>query len=493
MSAPLPPLRDRLLPGSIVSRMASVLFVGILVAQLLVGGLWTKQLQQDERERLGQVAANMGARIGQTIQFFSRLPAEYRHVVLDQLRDMGGTRFFVSVNRQLIDLRTVPDTQEIQSVRRQLQDSILAQIGRGEGLAVSFVAFADLKILTGDNLMVNLSPKWQRFALLDPGDRSPVVVVQLPVSETEWLYLASNFPNGEALMGVPWLPAEQLWTLAIVSLTVLLLTVLMVRWVVKPLRLLATHAEALGRDQEYRFLPEQGSTEMASTIRAFNSMGQRIQKFIADRERLFASISHDLKTPLTRARLRAEMLDNPSTREKIIQDLDDLGSMIHAALQMVKDAAIHENTSDVDLRALLLNCLEAAEVAGLPHSLEVPERFRIEGRAMSLRRLFCNLVDNALQYGFCCDIRGEIDNQRERLRVRVMDRGPGILAQDKERVFEPYFRSGQQLDGPHVGLGLGIARSIAQLHGASLSLHERPAGGLVVVVEFPLSHFVTNR
>lgn len=483
---------DALLPRSIVSRMTVILFVGILIAQGLGVWLWGQQLRDEERLRVSEIAVNMGARIGQTIQFFSKLPTEYRHVVLDQLRDMGGTRFFVSVNTQQIPLTVVKETPTIDRVRLLIRDAITSQFGAAEVLQIEFVEFDNLRILSGNNSMVSLPPKWQRFALLDPGDNSPVVVVQMQLDSGEWMYLATQFPNGESLYGFQWFDGERLFVTALISLTILALTTLLVRSVVRPLRLLSTYADQLGRGSAYQYLPTQGSSEMQATIHAFNVMGQRIQKFIADRERLFASISHDLKTPLTRAKLRVEMLPDTEVKQKIASDLDDLETMVKASLQMVKDAAIHENTQTVDLRALLTRCLEAAEIAQLPYALRVPEVFEIEGRPLSLERLFSNLIDNALHYGRSVEVEGSVDREAESVVIQVMDRGPGIVDELKTQVFEPYFRSGHQPSSVHVGLGLGIVRTIAQLHGGTVELKDRNGGGLCVIVSLPVSHFVTN-
>lgn len=483
---------DALLPRSIVSRMTVILFVGILIAQGLGVWLWGQQLRDEERLRVSEIAVNMGARIGQTIQFFSKLPTEYRHVVLDQLRDMGGTRFFVSVNTQQIPLTVVKETPTIDRVRLLIRDAITSQFGAAEVLQIEFVEFDNLRILSGNNSMVSLPPKWQRFALLDPGDNSPVVVVQMQLDSGEWMYLATQFPNGESLYGFQWFDGERLFVTALISLTILALTTLLVRSVVRPLRLLSTYADQLGRGSAYQYLPTQGSSEMQATIHAFNVMGQRIQKFIADRERLFASISHDLKTPLTRAKLRVEMLPDTEVKQKIASDLDDLETMVKASLQMVKDAAIHENTQTVDLRALLTRCLEAAEIAQLPYALRVPEVLEIEGRPLSLERLFSNLIDNALHYGRSVEVEGSVDREAESVVIQVMDRGPGIVDELKTQVFEPYFRSGHQPSSVHVGLGLGIVRTIAQLHGGTVELKDRNGGGLCVIVSLPVSHFVTN-
>jgi signal transduction histidine kinase len=231
---------------------------------------------------------------------------------------------------------------------------------------------------------------------------------------------------------------------------------------------------------------------MQSTINAFNVMGQRIQKFIADRERLFASISHDLKTPLTKAKLRIEMLETSEVKTKLLQDLDDLETMVKASLQMVKDAAIHENTEQTDLVKVLSRCLEAAQVANLPYTLDAPDRLIIECRPLSIERLFTNLIDNALHYGRSVEVRARPDDLGEAIIVEVMDRGPGIPDDKKAQVFEPYFRSGHKPSSIHVGLGLGIVKTIAQLHGGDITLSDRQGGGLLVTVRLPLSLFVTN-
>ena len=134
-----------------------------------------------------------------------------------------------------------------------IDESIRTQVKVTEQPMISFVRFEDLRILSGDNMMVNLPPKWQRFALLDPGDDSPVVVVQLKLNNDEWAYLATQFPNGESLYGFQWFTGERLVTSFLISLTILTLTILLVRSVVRPLRLLSRHADQLGRGHSYQF------------------------------------------------------------------------------------------------------------------------------------------------------------------------------------------------------------------------------------------------
>jgi signal transduction histidine kinase len=473
----------RLIPNSVMARVTIVLFLGILIAQVFGTWLWVSQLKTTEHNRLIDVSQTMGSRIGQTVQFFKKLPDQYRHIVLDQLRDMGGTRFFVSVNKQHIALRNIPQTDLSQLVRQQLSTSIVAQMGQAQGLDIQFVDFDDLKILSGSNLMVDLPPKWKRFALIQPSDASPVAVVQLPVAN-EWIYLAAVIPEGHMLTGVTWLTNERVLSISLVSLTVLVLTLLLVRWLVRPLRLLAQQAEAIGKGRNPRHMREQGASEMVATIRAFNTMVGRIQKFISDRERLFAAISHDLKTPLTRARLRAEMISDTDQKEALIGDLENLETMVKGSLQMMKDDAIHENAQRIDVSQLLLSLASKNQIYGLPIELDVQPGLVIDGRSMALQRLFSNLIDNALAYGQAVSIIASANEQGT--VIRILDPGPGLSDADKARVFEPYYRINQKPSGDHVGLGLGIARSIANLHGGELELKDRRGGGLMVEVYFPL-------
>ena len=481
--------RDRLLPQSIVARMSLVLFVGILIAQVMGALLWANQVQNSERERLVEITQNLGARAGQTLQFFGRLPREYRHIVLDQLRDMGGTRFFVSVNTQYIELPQLAPTGNFQIADQNLRNSLQAQTGPIDSLNIQFVAFDQLKVLSGQNRMVDLPMQWQRFALLDPGDRSPVAVIQHPLNEQEWVYVAAVLPVGDSFFGVSWLTPDRLISLGLVSLTVLVLTIILVRWIVRPLRLLAIQADALGRGITPERLLEQGSREMKTTIKAFNAMGQRLHKFIADRERLFASISHDLKTPLTRARLRAEMVDD-TRRDDLITDLDNLDVMLKGVLQMLKEGAIHENAESIDLTQLLRDSVKNASITDFPCSLNVTEDLRLTGRRLALERVFSNLIDNALHYAHGVEI--QTSHHPDKIIVDVLDRGPGIPDALKTKVFEPYYRRNLEPNPIHVGLGLGIVRSLVQQQGGDIELLDRAGGGLIVRVTLPLSHFATT-
>jgi len=473
-----------LIPKTVVARMTSVLFIGIVIAQILGALLWYEQLHSSERDRMIEVSESMGSRIGQTIAFFDTLPKQYRHVVLDQLRDMGGTRFFVSVNKQHIDLVPIAESEFSVLVRDNLQKSMFAQLGQIDDMEITFVSFDNLKILTGDNLMVALSPTWKRFALLEPGDESPVAVIQFPIDADEWMYLAAVVPKGELLLGIDWINGERIFNILAVSLTVLLLTFLFVRWLVLPLKMLAHQADLLGKGRNPRQLEEKGSKEMVATIGAFNSMAMRIQKFITDRDNTFAAISHDLKTPLTRARLRVESIKDDTIKESLIGDLDYLGTMVTGSLQIISDGIEFEHTSDIDLTEMLDAILKKEEILGLPIKFDMKKNITMKGRALAIERLFSNLINNAMTYGKGVEVKGK--KLRNGILIEIIDNGPGLSDADKENVFKPYYRLEHQLSEAHSGLGMGIARSIANIHGGELELKDRSGGGLIVEVYFPL-------
>jgi signal transduction histidine kinase len=223
---------------------------------------------------------------------------------------------------------------------------------------------------------------------------------------------------------------------------------------------------------------------MVATISAFNSMARRIQKFVADRERSFAAISHDLKTPLTRARLRVEGIDDTSIKEDLIGDLDYLETMVKSSLQIMTDGVEHENTSNVDLTEMLEAILKKEKILGLPIKINIDGKINMRGRAVALERLFSNLINNALTYGQGVEVTGQ--KKKTGIFIQIKDKGPGLSDTNKEKVFKPYYRLESKLSDNHSGLGMGIARNIANVHGGELELKDRKGGGLIVEVYFPV-------
>ena len=253
----------------------------------------------------------------------------------------------------------------------------------------------------------------------------------------------------------------------------------------RPLSRLAEATERFDLDGEEEPLPETGPREVRNAAHAFNRMTVRIRRLVEERTLLLAALSHDLKTFLTRLRLRMEMVEDPEQRRKGIADIEEMQSVLDATLGLAREETRGEGPVAVDLAALLRTVAERHRELGREASYRGPERFAFHGRATALGRCFENLVENAVKYGGEAEIR--LGREDGRAVVRIGDRGPGIAPEHREAVLAPFFRleSSRSRDTGGVGLGLAVARTVIDRHGGTLSLEDRDGGGLEVVVALP--------
>ena len=256
----------------------------------------------------------------------------------------------------------------------------------------------------------------------------------------------------------------------------------LVRWQTKPLKKLAAAAATLSQDLDQPLLEEKGASELVIATKAFNRMHLRIKRYIDDRERLFRSISHDLKTPITRLRLRAELLNDDVKTAKFNKDLDQLEMMVKGALQCVKDTDIHENNTLIDIQELLYEITDHHNHSTEKVTFAFPQvTIHYHGKPLSIKRCLTNLVENAIKYGDLLHLI--VEQQQEHLVICLIDSGPGIPEDMLEDIFTPYTRIATDPDGS--GLGLSIARNIASAHGGTLTLHNRENSGLKVILRLP--------
>ncbi|MEO1091593.1 MAG: ATP-binding protein [Pseudomonadota bacterium] len=262
------------------------------------------------------------------------------------------------------------------------------------------------------------------------------------------------------------------------------------RRVARPFQRFAAAADRLGIDVDAPPMSVSGSGELRQATRAFNRMQERVRRMVDDRTMMLAAISHDLRTMLTRLRLRAELIDDAAQRGKAIADLDEMQAMLTGTLDYARGQADREPVQSLDLARLLQAVVDDANDANEGRAQVVytgPEREVVIGRAVALRRLVQNLLDNALRYGDGSDVELQLSSAADGAELRVLDRGPGIPEAERERVLEPFYRleRSRSRDTGGAGLGLAIARSIARTHGGDLGLADRPGGGLQVVVSLP--------
>ncbi|WP_097458828.1 ATP-binding protein [Mangrovitalea sediminis] len=471
----------RWLPNSLMTRMLLLTLLAVGLAQGLSSAIWVGTFRAHEMEGLMNSTRNLAYSVAATVRFFTSLPHQYRDIVLDQLRNMGGSRFFVSLNDHEIVMKPLPDSERKQLVLGEIRQVLDQRLGRRHELKVEFVSPENVRILNSQIPLSGLPHSWARYALTLEPINPPVLVTQIRIGKNEWFYLAAMLPAPYVSLEDQTLPRQQIVFIAVMTLILLPFIVLLVRRQTRPLKELALAASELPLNEHKPPLTEQGSSEIVAVTRAFNLMRTRIQRYLSDREQLFSAISHDLKTPITRLRLRTELLEDDQMRAKFEQDLGELELLVKGALQCMKDTDIHENVEPIDIYQLLSHITEpyrgeAAQVSLAGHALK-PYR----GKPLAMKRCLGNLLDNAVKYGESVTIT--IQDSPDQLTLVFDDRGPGIPHQQLEQIFDPFYRLAPQKEG--FGLGLGIARDIARAHGGELTLSNRPEGGLRMLLELP--------
>lgn len=474
----------KLWPQSLLARLSLVLVAGLLLTQIAGSVLWTMQLRDKTEADVTSAAQYLGQGAASSIRFFRSLPPSYRSLLIQQFREMGGTRFYVALNRGEVAVQPIAPHPLAQTALATLESTLRSDLAGASRLRLAF-AWPEQLAVAPDGIRVGDLPEaWVRHILLLKPDPAPILVIQTELEPGNWLYLATLMPNPYFLDSNDPLSRDKLVVQGVSLAVLLLLSFLMVRSMTRPLAALSDAAEAFGKDEHAPALPESGSREFVNTARAFGAMRERIAKYIKDRERLFISISHDLRTPITRLKLRAELLDDDALRGEFEEDLDELDMMVKGALQCVKDSDIHENPTEVKLDPLIRRLVRSAQLAG--HSVAFEDSgIAVRGKPLALKRAIGNLLDNALFYGERAEI--SVRALQGWIEVAVRDHGPGVPEEAMASLLEPYVRlaHGRAHNDAGLGLGLGIANGIVEGHGGRLLLSNRPEGGLDAVIRLP--------
>ncbi len=484
--------RFRIWPDSLQAHIVLVMVLGVISAQLLGTLLLARQMRESVRTEALGAGRYLALTAAGSIRHFRDLPAPYRPILIEQLRTMGGTRFFINFNHARVPVKALAGNALADGVAAVVRSELMHALATTHAPEVSFAWSDGLRVSDEGWLVSDLPESWVEATLLIRPRPAPILVIQTEFEAGHWLFLATTMPDPYFLESVNLLTSDRV-TLQLVTLfTVLLLTVWMVNGLVQPIDRIAAAANAFGSAIAPEPLPETGSSELRRTARAFNAMQARIRGYLVDRERLFIGISHSLKTPIMRLKLRTELLDDEAMRMAFHEDLDDLDVMVKSALQSLRDTDIYENRVVVRLDHLLARLVERpvrpdAHIGyrGIPIS--------IHGKPLALQRAFSNLLDNAVLYG--TRVQVHLSYAGNLARVEIRDFGPGLPEASMAAAFEPYVRlgSGHALNRAGSGLGLGISRNIVLAHGGEISLHNHAQGGLVVTVlltAMPDSHEV---
>ncbi|VVD68567.1 Osmolarity sensor protein EnvZ [Pandoraea pneumonica] len=486
-------------PRTLSGRLALILVVGMLATQLVTGTVWFDA-------RYGRVAEvpvrTGGARIADAVKLFDVVPVTERAALMARLRAAG-------IDVQPIGVPAPARTMEHFS--DDLFDGVLrAQLGDEHPFVARPVVLYD-----------DASEPLTLSTLLRANAPTAHLAADVQLRDGQWLSLA--VVAGQA--GLDLRPGAafadyfvRIYLMRI--LAVVLIAVVAVRIALRPLARLSDAADRLGRDIHSPPLDETGPAEVQRAAHTFNAMQRSLIDAMQARTAFLAAVSHDLRSPLTRLRLRAETLAEPTQRERFRHDLMEMEAMIAASLDHVRGVPSGEALREIDVDALLRAVAEDARETG--SDVRVREQSvaadvaLVRGYPRTLRRCVQNLVDNAVRYAGGCRLSANLSPLGTHLEVVVEDRGPGIPEAELSAAVEPFVRAGggrrgassgveaasfgpdspesaEGVDGVDgVGLGLAIARTIAQAHDGTLMLSNRPGGGLRAVLSLPVDGPVTH-
>lgn len=468
----------RLIPRSLFSRLVLVLLGGLLIAQTLSLGIHAHERGQLLLQSSGMQSAQ---RIADIVKVLEPLPPHERHKMVAIL---SAPPLVI----KLSDERSAPTTEREGRTRAALFETMVQRFV-GSDWPVS-VTVTDGRPWKAASKMHGLQGPGMHGGWMAM-EGGPRFFLQPGMSFAAHVRLHDGtmvtFDSHQPAETLTW-PYRLLASVVILLGTVLVLSLIAVRWATRPLNRLADAAEELGKNIHRPPLDESGPLEVQRAARAFNTMQARLVGYIQDRTRVLAAMSHDLKTPITRLRLRSELLDDVQLRSKFGKDLEELEAMVSRTLDFMRGLESEERVQPIDINALL-ESLQA-------DLLETGDRVEIEGAAKSpyvgkpqaLKRCLSNILDNAVKYGD--HARVLIDDDDRRLEIRVLDEGPGISEAELERVFDPFYRleESRNRETGGTGLGLSIARSAAESHRGRLSLRNRVERGLEAILTLPRAH-----
>ncbi|GGC64264.1 ATP-binding protein [Undibacterium terreum] len=429
------------LPRTLFARLTLILFTGLALAYALS---FTVIIVERDKATTSLMLGFMEQDVSSSVALLDRLPASERALWLPRLERrsygfvLGPGATGAAPDERLSKLLA---TSIEQSIGTRYQLSANAVPGLTEHLQVH------LKLSDGEPLTIDLRPRI------------------MPLS--------------------PWLVPLLLLQLALLTA----FSWLCVRLATRPLEELATAADALGPDLSPSRLAEDGPTEVARAASAFNAMQDRIAIYMTERMQILAAISHDLQTPITRMRLRADLMDDDEHRGTLMRNLQEMEALVREGVTYARTlhgAAEQPLRLDPDalLNSLIYDYIDADAAVTISGSIGKPLMLR----PVALRRILTNLIDNALKYGGNADLVVSTAADGSVI-LSVLDQGPGIPAEKLEAVFQPFYRleASRNRNSGGTGLGLAIARQLAQAIGGTLELHNRPAGGLEARFTLPAS------
>jgi signal transduction histidine kinase len=450
----------RLLPSTMFGRLAASLLLAVGITLAVAIALFL-------RDR-GELSIRVGG-VGDSshrIEFLTReLEVLQGDARVAEFKRLGADEALRREPERYPDRRL--KTGEIAAIERAFVAELRDRLGEGYHVSVDRIQRG-----RGDDVL-HLVPRGRPSR----GTTALDVSVGLPDGDKLVFRVAAPLPD-------PPLPWQLFLQLGVLTLVLAIVLFLVTRNITRPLSKLAQAAEAVGRSVRHPPLAEEGVREIRDATRAFNTMQDRLLRYLDSRTSVLAAMSHDLRTPLTRLRLRVESVSDEPLRARFAADLDEMESLVRSALALFKGLDDAEAFERIDVDGLLRTLVAEYAELGAAVALEGRAHGFVQGKPRALKRCLTNLIDNALKFGKRAVVGVE---EGDALLIRISDEGPGIPEELLERVFEPFYRleSSRSRDTGGAGLGLSIARDIAQAHGGTLTLRNRPQRGLVAELRLP--------
>jgi|KBSMisStaDraftv2_1062788.scaffolds.fasta_scaffold83289_1 signal transduction histidine kinase len=508
-------MRIGLWPQSLFGRLIAASVLAVLIAELIAFGLIARErelfvLQGNVRE--------WSRRIAEITFMLQPLSASEREAAVNRLIEQPR-RFVRSLSGGIRRRRTMPPLPE--TIRPPLDDGVTVEPG---GAGVPPDPPEQRELLRGPRLFPSssqfilvplpLSPEFEPTLKLQlqatlgsaytvtitPASHGAKEAIPIPTpffeprdgSGVQRYDVNVGFPDGDSAVfrighmprGAP-LSRNLFVNLALLVIILVIALYVMARSITRPLSNLVSAAESLGRNVRQPKLEEKGARELRDAARAFNTMQDRLQRYLDSRTRVLAAMSHDLKTPLTRLRLQVETaLEDPAIQARFSKELDEMESMVRGALALFRGLDDDETSTPIDINALVATLQTEFTEMGASVKVEGKATQLFTGKPQALKRCLTNLVANAVKFGVRATILVEDGTA---LVIRVRDEGPGIPPEELEKVFEPFYRieSSRNRDTGGTGLGLSIARDVAQAHGGSLVAQNLAGGGLEALLVLP--------
>ena len=465
---------SRLLPNSLFGQTLLALLVGLIVSHAAGSWIYTLDREQAVRAVGGFAAAQ---RITNLTRLVQEAPRDWRERIVANLSDQT---FRVALSAQPPALDPADDDGQVaDAIRDFLVDQL--SLGPMQQPRVSASWPAGSGSLFGNlHPMMGRGPMMHGFGAFGPFGGFRDLQVAVPLSDGQWLSFATALPQGG-----PAFSRQFLVSMGIMAIIIVAVSIWVVRRVTAPLTSLSAAAETLGNDLNAPPMLEAGTVEMRQASRAFNTMQARLRSLVENRTRMLAAISHDLRTPLTLLRLRAENVEDAPERDKMLASIAEMDAMIAATLEFARGEAKAEPRRRTDLTALLASVVDDMADTGLPVAMAPAQPIICECQPAVLKRALTNLIDNAVKYGKRA--RATIGSTPQGVEITIDDDGPGIPEVELVRVFQPFYRveSSRSRETGGIGLGLAIALSGIQAHGGQLILSNRPEGGLRARVTLP--------